>query len=110
VSGFRSVQVGCSRFIRRCHLISVLCFSLRREVWAQELVAVAFCLLRNGSYTSPLIHSRSSSTASFRATATTASFLGVFPSSRRELPPPATQAKTAEVFLNLVEWTLTLLK
>jgi hypothetical protein len=42
VSDVRSVQVGCSRFSRRCHLISVLCFSLyiRREVWAQELIAV----------------------------------------------------------------------
>ena len=28
VSDIRSVQVGRSRFSRRCHLISVLCFSL----------------------------------------------------------------------------------
>ena len=40
---------------------------------------MAFWLLRNGSYTSPLTHSRCSSTASFRATATTARFLAFFP-------------------------------
>jgi len=31
MSGFRSVQVGCSRFIRRCHLIIVLRFSLQER-------------------------------------------------------------------------------
>jgi len=34
VSDFRSVQVGCSRFSRRCHLISVLGFT--REVWTRS--------------------------------------------------------------------------
>ena len=40
---------------------------------------IAFSLLRKGSYTSPLTHSRCSITASFRATATTARFLPFFP-------------------------------
>jgi hypothetical protein len=40
---------------------------------------IAFWLLRNGSYTSPLTHNRCSSTANFRATATTARFFAVFP-------------------------------
>src|SRR5215469_7824851 len=34
---------------------------------------------RNGSYTSPLIHSRCNSTANFRATATAARFFAFFP-------------------------------
>jgi hypothetical protein len=41
--------------------------------------AAATLLLRSGSYTSPDIHSRCSSTASFRATATTARFFPFFP-------------------------------
>jgi hypothetical protein len=41
--------------------------------------ATATWLLRSGSYTSPDIHSRCSSTASFRATATTARFFAFFP-------------------------------
>ena len=106
MSDFRSVQVGYSRFSRRCHLISVLCFSLyegslgpgtsrshlnsavelscsvttlfsARFLYAAAVIA--FWVLRNGSYTSPLTHSRCSSTASFRATATTARFLAIFP-------------------------------
>src|SRR5580698_10399512 len=32
VSGFLSVQVGCSRFSRRCYLVSVLCFSSQRSL------------------------------------------------------------------------------
>ena len=40
---------------------------------------IALLLLRNGSYTSPLTHSRWRSTASFLATATTARFLAFFP-------------------------------
>jgi len=35
MSGFRSVPVGCSRFIRRCHLIIVLHFSLYEGSWAR---------------------------------------------------------------------------
>ena len=41
MSGFRSVQVGCSRFIRRCYLIIVLRFSLLRGKLGKDLVAVA---------------------------------------------------------------------
>jgi hypothetical protein len=35
VSNVRLVQVGCSRFSRRCYLISVLCFSLYEGSWAR---------------------------------------------------------------------------
>src|SRR6516165_3544275 len=41
--------------------------------------AATFLLLRKGSYTSPLTHSRCSNTASFRATAITARFLAFLP-------------------------------
>src|SRR5215469_6149950 len=37
VSDFRSVPVGCSRFSRRCHLISVLYFPLYEGSLDQEL-------------------------------------------------------------------------
>jgi hypothetical protein len=40
VSDFRSVPVGCSRFSRRCHLVSVLRFPLYEENSGQDLVAV----------------------------------------------------------------------
>src|SRR4030088_3204998 len=100
VSDIRSVLGGCSRFRRCCYLISVLSSHVSVGVGPQELVAVtwtrrlnsavrmetlyatariAFWLLRNGSYTSPLTHNRCSSTASFLATATTARFLALFP-------------------------------
>jgi hypothetical protein len=100
VSDIRSVLGGCSRFRRRCYLISVLSSHVSVGVGPQELVAVtwtrrlssavrietlyatariAFWLLRNGSYTSPLTHNRCSNTANFRATATTARFLAFFP-------------------------------
>jgi hypothetical protein len=100
VSEIRSVLGGCSRFSRCCYLISVLSSHVSVGVGPQELVAVtwtrrlssavrietlyatariAFWLLRNGSYTSPLTHNRCSSTANFRATATTARFLAFFP-------------------------------
>src|SRR6202140_1665912 len=88
VSEIRSVLGGCSRFRRCCYLISVLSSHVSVGVGPQELVAVtwtrrlssavrietlyatariAFWLLRNGSYTSPLTHNRCSSTA-LRAT------------------------------------------
>ena len=40
LSGFRSVQVGCSRFIRCCHLIFDLRFLLYEGSLGQELDAV----------------------------------------------------------------------
>src|SRR5215472_8262597 len=55
-------------------------------------VLIVFWLLRSGSYTSPLTHSRCSSTASFRATATTARFLAFFPPrALARVPPPRLQ-------------------
>ena len=100
VSDIRSVHGGCSRFSRCCYLISDLSSHLSVGVGPQDLVAVtwtrrlslavrietlyaavrsALLLLRNGSYTSPLTHSRCSSTANFLATATTARFLAFAP-------------------------------
>ena len=35
LSDFRSVPVGCSRFIRRCYLVSVLRFRLYEGSWAR---------------------------------------------------------------------------
>src|SRR6516165_5182791 len=37
LSDFRSVPVGCSRFIRCCHLVSGLCFPLYEGSWARHL-------------------------------------------------------------------------
>src|ERR1700676_4626699 len=34
---FRSVQVGCTRFSRCCHLLVDLCFHLRWKRWARRL-------------------------------------------------------------------------
>src|SRR6266404_8297379 len=101
VSDFRSVQVGCSRFSRCCHLIIDLPFHPENGSWARrltqspELGAWAFSypecfyyaatgrarrlLLRNGSYTSPLTHKRCSKTANFRAVAIMARFFPFLP-------------------------------
>ena len=121
VSGFRSVQVGCSRFIRRCYLISVLRSLFTREVGPRHLsqspklggraqlfgansfsarffyaaAFIAFWLLRNGSYTSPLTHNRCSSTASFRATATTARFLAFFPPRAESFRPQRRKSRSS---------------
>ena len=40
VSDFRSVPLGCSRFIRRCHLIIDLRFPLCKGSLGQDLAAV----------------------------------------------------------------------
>ncbi len=40
MSDFRSVPVGCSRFSRRCYLISALYFLLFEGSLGQDLVAV----------------------------------------------------------------------
>src|SRR6202043_3910020 len=62
----------------RSHLDSAVELSVRIETH-YATARIAFWLLRNGSYTSPLTHNRCSSTANFRATATTARFLAFFP-------------------------------
>ena len=46
---------------------------------------------RNGSYASPLTHSRCSSTANFRATAITARFLPLLPPRSAEFQSPPSQ-------------------
>jgi hypothetical protein len=100
VSEIRSVLGGCSRFSRRCYLISVLSSHLFGGNWAPgvsrshlDSAVELGCsdqnflghgthglwLLRSGSHTSPLTHNRLSSTANFRATASTARFLAFFP-------------------------------
>ena len=53
--------------------------TLARPYAATFAFVSASLLFRSGSYASPLTHSRCSSTANFRATATTARFLAFFP-------------------------------
>ena len=50
-----------------------------QSVFSVFYAAIACLLFRSGSYTSPVTHSRCNSTASFRATATTARFLAFLP-------------------------------
>jgi len=60
---------------------------------------IAFWLLRNGSYTSPLTHNRCSSTASLRATATTARFLAFFPPRAASFFPQRRKSRFADLLI-----------
>jgi hypothetical protein len=57
--------------------VFAFCFAL--ACYAASWAVTAGRPLRNGSYTSPLTHSRCSNTANFRATATAARFFAFFP-------------------------------
>src|SRR6266849_10235691 len=114
----RSVQVGCSRFSRCCHLIIDLS-SISRWKWARRLsqspeLGVGLCLsffvdilnyaatgivlrlwFRKGSYTSALTHSRCNYTANFRATATMARFFPFFPPRSASFSPQRRKSLSA---------------
>src|SRR5258708_30210740 len=100
---FRSVQVGCSRFSRCCHLLVDLSsisrmkagqainavigtrrlgvsFSFLRMLCLYASTCIVLCLLlRSGSYASPLTHNRRSNTANFHSLPITAAFFPFFP-------------------------------